>query len=418
MLDVGMPGRALMAVFMVLLAGCVTPSRFGPPPAPAAALIAGIPPAARLNAADPEVTDHVAGLMARASASADGSFDILALSVGGARGAFAAGLIVGLTQADDRPDYEIVTGVSAGALAAPFAFLGPDWDPQLTAAFTDAEPGALLSLRGLGALFSPGVYSARPLRERVDAFVTIELIEAVARESRRGRFLLVQTTDLDAQSAVLWNMGAIAEAGGRRARELFRDVLLASASVPGVFPPVVFDVEFDGAPRQEMHVDGGVISSFVLTPLIAAKWRDEKIPATLPGRFYLILNGPLSSQVETVPRNTIPIVSRSFETSQMHQARASIAIVAEFAAKHGLEFQFTFIPSGFDDTNALDLTQKEMAALFEKAADFAKHKDIWWRLNELIDSDALAPWVEPNASGLSGSGGEEPVEQDRKELSH
>lgn len=416
MFDIEIPKRMLLATTIALLSGCVTPSRFDAPSSPAAALIPGLPPAARLNAGDPEISDTVADLMARASASADDSFDILSLSGGGARGAFGAGLLVGLTRIGQRPRYEIVTGVSAGALAAPFAFLGADWDSQLTAAFTGAQPRSLLRMRGVAALFGPGVYSAKPLHELVDEFVTMELIEAVARESRRGRFLLVQTTDLDAQAAVLWNMGKVAEPGNTRARELFRDILLASASVPGVFPPVIFNVESDGHPHQEMHVDGGVISSFVLTPLIAAMWREEGATITRPGNLYLILNGPLSSQVQTTPRNTIPIVSRSFETSQMHQARASIAIVAEFARKHGLEFQFTFIPSGFDDATALDLTREEMTELFNKASEQPEAADIWWSWDELVASDVLAPWMDLEQSAPSGKDEGARAKTDQKEL--
>jgi predicted acylesterase/phospholipase RssA len=416
--DAAMIRRMLMTAFGLLLAGCVTPARIEPPAEPASAFIDGMPGMARLNAADPETVDAVFGLLAEAQAAADDSFDILALSGGGARGAFSAGLLAGLTLADNRPEYEIVTGVSAGALAAPFAFLGPEWDPQLSAAFSDPGSRALLSFRGPGALFGPGVYSAKPLRERVDAFVTMDLIDAVARESRRGRLLLVQTTDLDAQSAVLWNLGKIAEISGQPARRLFKDVLLASASVPGVFPPVIFDVVQNGERRQEMHVDGGVVSSFVLTPLVAATWRKDATPAILPARFYLILNGPLSSQVETTPRNTIPIISRSFESSQLHQARMSIAIAAEFAARRDMDFQFAFIPPGFDDTGVLDLTQQEMAALFEKASAYAKKNDIWQRADELIESGVLAPWTALTPSASSQTGDAKAVEQTAKEVTN
>jgi len=388
-----MRGLMLVTAF-ALLSGCVTPSRVDPPPSPAAALLSGFPSATRLNAGDPEISSAVAQLMARASASADGSFDILSLSGGGARGAFGAGSLVGLARAGKRPRFEIVTGVSAGALVAPFAFLGAEWDPQLTAAFTDAQSTTLMSPRGLGALFSPGIFSGKPLRARVDQYVTMELVDAIARESRRGRILLVQTTDLDAQAAVLWNMGEIAEVGGEAARALFRDVLLASSSVPGVFPPVMFNVEINGQRSQEMHVDGGVVSSFVLTPLIAALWRDEPDMQIVPGNLFIILNGPLAAKLKSTPRNTVPIVSRSFETSQVHQARASLAIVTEFARRRDLKFLFTFIPSGFDASGSLDLAQEELTSLFNDAVTKAAKGEIWWSVDELIGSNGLAPWID------------------------
>lgn len=392
--DFSVMKRLMLVTGFALLSGCVTPPRVGPPASPATALLSSFPTATRLNAANPEISSAVAQLMARASASADGSFDILSLSGGGARGAFGAGVLVGSARGGKRPQFEIVTGVSAGALIAPFAFLGAEWDPQLTAAFTDAQSSTLMSPRGLAALFSPGVFSVGPLRQRIDQFVTLELVEAVARQSRSGHILLVQTTDLDAQAAVLWNMGEIAEVGGEAARKLFRDVLLASSSVPGVFPPVMLDVETDGQKSQEMHVDGGVVSSFVLTPLIAALWRDEPDPQIIPGNLFIILNGPLAAKLTATPRNTVPIVSRSFETSQLHQARASLAIVTEFARRRQLKFQFTFIPSEFDTVGSLDMAQEELISLFDHAATKAETGDIWWSVDELAGNNGLAPWVD------------------------
>ncbi len=394
MFDAGIPKRLILMIAFALLSGCVTPPRADPPPSPAEALLPGFPPAARLNAANPEISNNVTQLMAQASAAADSSFDILSLSGGGARGAFGAGLLVGLARAGKRPRFEIVTGVSAGALVAPFAFLGAEWDPLLTAAFIGAQSTTLMSPRGLGALFSPGVFSAGPLRDLVDQFVTMELVDAIARESREGRYLLVQTTDLDAQAAVLWNMGEIAEVGGEAARALFRDVLLASSSVPGVFPPVMFDVETNGQRSQEMHVDGGVVSPFVLTPLIAVFWRNEPDPQITPGNLFIILNGPLAAKLKATPRNTVPIVSRSFETSQMHQARASLAIVTEFARTRQLNFQFTFIPAEFDAAGSLDLAQEELNSLFNHALTSAETGEIWWSVDELFGGAGLAPWID------------------------
>ncbi|NOX93983.1 MAG: hypothetical protein GXP04_02480 [Alphaproteobacteria bacterium] len=389
------PMKGLILVMtLTVLSGCVTPPRTGPPPTPAAALLNGFPPTARLNAADPKISRAVAEFMERASASADSSFDILSLSGGGARGAFGAGFLVGLTRAGKRPQFEIVSGVSAGALIAPFAFLGSEWDPQMTAAFTGAQSRKLMSPRGLAALFSPGLFSARPLRERVDQFVTIELVNAVARESRRGRFLLVQTTDLDAQAAVLWNMGEIARSGGEAARELFRDVLLASAAVPGVFPPVMFNVETNGQRFQEMHVDGGVASPFVLTPLIAALLRDESDPQIFPGNLFLILNGPLAAELEATPRNTVPIVSRSYETGQMYLARESLVIVKEFARRRHLKFQLIFIPPEMNTTGSLDMAQEDLASLFNGAVQSVATGDIWVNVDELIGNIEFTPSVD------------------------
>src|SRR5262249_17439267 len=155
------------------------------------------------------------------------------------------------------------------ALIAPFAFLGPDWDAKLTEAFRGEATKNLMISRGVGALFGTGVYQGRPLRKLVERFVTQDLVDAVGREAAKGRMLLVATTNLDREETQIWNMGAIAQQGGPRALALFRQVLTASASVPGVFPPVMIEVEKDGKKYQEMHVDGGASTPFLVAPDVA-----------------------------------------------------------------------------------------------------------------------------------------------------
>jgi predicted acylesterase/phospholipase RssA len=170
--------------------------------------------------------------------------ETLALSGGGPDGAFAAGLLAGWTEASDRPEFEIVTGVSVGALIAPFAFLGPNRDAELSSLMTGIRTEDVLDFRFFGALRGAlGVADPAPLRRRLSAVVDNAMLADIARAHRDGRRLLVVTTNIDAARPVLWDMGAIAEAG---ARQLFLDVLLASASIPGAFPPVPIVVEAGG----------------------------------------------------------------------------------------------------------------------------------------------------------------------------
>jgi hypothetical protein len=185
--------------------------------------------------------------------------NILALSGGGAAGAFGAGAVAGLTRSGSRPEFRVVTGVSVGALIAPYAFLGPTWDKRLLDAFTSDAGEHLLQPRGLGVLLGSSLYSGAPLKHLVDAYVSNTMIEAVAREADRGRLLLVVTTDVATGEPVVWDMGAIAKYGGPAARTLFCNVLVASASVPGMFPPVIIRVQEDGMPRDEVHVDVAVL---------------------------------------------------------------------------------------------------------------------------------------------------------------
>ncbi len=160
-------------------------------------------------------------------------FSILALSGGGADGAFGAGALVGLAHSGTRPQFSVVTGVSAGALIAPYAFLGTDWDDQLADAYTSGRAEHLLQPRGLGVLFGSSAYSGTPLEQLVDDHLSDARIKAVAREAASGRLLLVATTNVDTGETVVWDLGSIAMNGGAHAKALFRDVLVASAQGGG-----------------------------------------------------------------------------------------------------------------------------------------------------------------------------------------
>lgn len=362
----------------LLLAGCITPAReTGPAAAPTDASPVGFNEDIRANSYDRRVTRNLPETLRKLRESSDGSLDILALSGGGAGGAFGAGALVGLSQAGHRPQFEIVTGVSTGAMIAPFAFLGPDWDGGLREAYTGRLTENLLRRRGLSIFLRPGVFFGDPLEELVDQFVTQELVDAVARESRRGRLLLVQTTNLDTQDAIIWNMGEIAEEGGENARLMFRDVLIASASVPGVFPPIMLNVQSRGRAAQEMHVDGGVTASFFVMPQIISLWSENPVRELRGGNIYVIINGQLDNRRAATPLNTLPIVARSFETNQMFQARASLAITTEFAQRNRLDFKFTRIPSTYQFEGPLSFNRNAMTTLFNHGVEQGRSGNLW-----------------------------------------
>ena len=310
------------------------------------------------------------------AAADDGSLDILALSGGGANGAFAAGFLVELGERGVRPQYEVVTGVSAGALIAPFAFLGPDWDPELRNAFLGGASEGLLRSRGVGVLFWPGVNSGEPLRELVETIVTDALIEAVAREAARGRILLVATTDLDRQEPVLWDLGAIAAQGGEQARALFRDVIVASASVPGLFPPVIIEVSAAGALHDEMHVDGGAATPFFFAPAIAY-FDADPIDGLAGANVFVLISGPLRAPTRTTPQATIPILSRSFSTLMMHMTRTAIAATSAYAARQGMGFHLAAMPPETAEEDWLDFRREHLASVFAIGARRAAGERPW-----------------------------------------
>jgi predicted acylesterase/phospholipase RssA len=269
-------GSACLA--LLLLAGCMAPSRREAPPLAYrdAAPIGFARDIMYVDDARQESAGGATRLLWKARQAAMGQpLNILVLSGGGGGVAFGAGALVGWSRTGTRPEFQIVTGVSAGALLAPLAFLGPTWDAAVTEAFSGARTRDLLQPRWIDALFGASVYRGQPLVNFVNRYVSDDLLRAVAAESARGRLLLVATTDLDHERTVIWDMGRIAAEGGDLARRLFRDVLVASASAPGVFPPVLIRVQEAGVEFDEMHVDGGTTVPLFIAPTMAAKAPDE-----------------------------------------------------------------------------------------------------------------------------------------------
>jgi hypothetical protein len=303
-------------------------------------------------------------------------FNILALSGGASGGAFGAGVLVGLTKAGTRPDFAIVTGVSTGALIAPLAFVGAEWDERLMDAYVGGHAAELLSLKGFAGGLGPSLFKGEGLGALVEPFIDQHLVNAVAREHARGRRLLIATTNLDSQKATIWDMGAIAQHGGEKALRLFRDVLIASATVPGLFPPKLFDVEAGGVPHQEMHVDGGVAAPLFLMPEALLHWRNlgQRLRR---GRVYVIVNTVL----EPSPRSTVPgvasIMGRSFETMLRFSYRQALSLASGFCARHNLPLSVASIPSSFDGLNMLKFDTVTMRKIFDEAVELAMADKVW-----------------------------------------
>lgn len=375
----GMSKFALAVALACFCAGaCATAPRLDSPMAsPRGAAPVGFSPDIRMETSDTDFLKASAIRSYRELAKAsDRTVDMLALSGGGAGGAFGAGVLAGLTAAGTRPRFEIVSGVSTGALIAPFAFLGPDWDDKLREAYTGNATGNLMQPRGVGALWDVGVFDGKPLRELVERFVTDELVAAVAQNAASGRMLLVATTNLDREETVIWDMGAIAIQGGDKARTLFRNVLLASASVPGVFPPVMIEVEKDGRIFQEMHVDGGASVPFFVAP-DAIRQIDALSASPRAANIFVIVNGQSASAPRTTSNNTIDIAARSFTSVLNHLTRASIAQTETFAKDNNMNFRFTAIPSDVQFGGSLAFDAPNMRDTFSYGERCAAGGRVW-----------------------------------------
>ena len=303
---------------------------------------------------------------------------LLAISGGGDNGAFGAGLLVGWSEAGTRPQFKVVTGISTGALIAPFAFLGSDYDPMLAEIYTGIEQKDIFEKRSLLAGFvSDGLADTTPLQNLIAKYVDADLLERIAREYRHGRSLIVVTTDLDAGVPVIWNIGAIAQTGRPEAVDLIRKILLASASLPAIFPPVMFDVEVDGVKHQELHVDGGTSMQTFLYPATL------RISSTLAARprqrtAYVIRNGRLSETWREVDRSTFSIAERALTTLTTNSGLGDLYRIYLLARRDGIGLRFASIDQDFTEPHRSEFDHTYMVSLFEYARAKA-HAGYPWR---------------------------------------
>lgn len=307
-------------------------------------------------------------------------FNVLAISGGAAGGAWGAGLLVGLAQAGRRPEFSLVTGVSTGALIAPFAFLGSDWDDRLRDAYTGGHAADVFALRRAAPGLEPSLFRARALDSLIAPFIDEAVLEAVADAHAKGRRLFVATTDLDRQRACIWDMGAIAsqrqavEPG--RAVKLFREVLAASASLPGVFPPRLIRCISGDATYDEMHVDGGVAAPLFVLPDALLRWK-ESGRRMRGGRVYIIANTVLDPAPLATPGNLPAILVRSFDTMLRFSYRQAISVTATFCAGAGLPLDIASIPYAPDHGSMMNFDTASMTRMFDAAVGSAAHEDIW-----------------------------------------
>ncbi|MFQ3452676.1 patatin-like phospholipase family protein [Bradyrhizobium sp. UFLA01-814] len=301
----------------------------------------------------------------------------LALSGGGADGAYGVGVLNGWTAAGNRPAFSVVSGVSTGGLIAPFAFLGPRYDDTLKEVYTSGVAESLLQDPSLmRVLFGSGLFGNKRLRELVARYVGPEILSEVARENAKGRKLLIVTTDLDTQRTVIWDMGRIAAVGTPEALQLFRDVMAASASIPLVFPPIMIDAEGQGRRFQEMHVDGGVTAP-VLTLPDALLFRERSWPANGRMNIYILVNKKLEGNFELVSNSTIDVASRSISAITQAQTRSVILSTYDFARRNRLGFHLSYIERDYPAPETQGFDTAYMRALYQYGYDKAAAGQAW-----------------------------------------
>ena len=320
--------------------------------------------------------------------------NFLALSGGGGDGAFGAGILCGWTEAGTRPRFKLVTGISTGALIAPFAFLGPEYDAKLKEAYTTISdkdiykvPSLLKMVINLGRIQAAA--STEPLAELLVHLIDDNMIQAIAAEHNKGRRLLIGTTQLDAQRQVIWDMGAIAASGRPDAPKLFRQILRASASIPVAFNPVYIKVQAGGQEYDEMHVDGGVraevmlyetaLNLFTTKQKVRAQVLDRprKLYPDRPRKLYLIRNAQVYHEYKSIKPHISDIGSRAISSLTKYQGVGDLYRIYVLAQRDGIDYNLASIPLDFHPKRDSEFDTKYMNEEFTMAFNLARSGYKW-----------------------------------------
>lgn len=277
--------------------------------------------------------------------------NFLIITGGGSNGAYGAGLLNGMTDSGNRPKFEVITGVSTGALLAPFAFLGSDYDSVIKELYTQSSTKDILRLRNaLIGIFSSSLGNSEPLQQLIARYITMDFMEKVADEYQIGRRLFVGTTNIDAQRPVIWDMGKIATYGTDEALGLFHKVLLASASIPAAFPAVTFQVEADGRMYEELHVDGGVTNNAFFLPLnVGLASYLKELGLQIKPTMYVIRNSRSTPAWESVKNKALSIARRSIDTLGKNSTTGDLHKLYTFTQINGAGYRITSVPSSFNE---------------------------------------------------------------------
>ncbi|HVJ81249.1 MAG TPA: patatin-like phospholipase family protein [Planctomycetia bacterium] len=306
--------------------------------------------------------------------------NVLCLSGGGSTGAFTCGVLSGWTARGDRPVFDVVTGVSTGALIAPFAFLGPQYDSQLAEFYTNSRNRDIFRTRYLrGLMGGESFLNTAPLRTRIASFMTCERMAEIAEAHRAGRRLIIGTTEMEGKRFVMWDVGAIACGGRATDRELIIDVMLGSAAIPGVFPAAKIDVCVDGKRLTERHVDGGVSRAlFFYSPYVPPEQRTGRCCDLVGTNVYAIVAGKLFADPEVIRPTAVSQAAKAVFTLTFAQTRSDLERLWTFCLLNGMTYNLTAIPPEYPRPQwSGEFKPDEMSYLYETGRRVGESADGW-----------------------------------------
>ena len=291
----------------------------------------------------------------------------LAVSGGGDNGAFTAGFLNGWTKAATRPQFKLVTGVSTGALIAPFAFLGPAYDGSLKSLYVNVSTKDIIAERAFySVLLTDAMNDSAPLWQLLNVHVTQDMVDAIGAEYAKGRLLFLATTNLDARRPVIWNVTKIAASHHSEALDLIRKIMLASASIPGAFPPVMFDVEANGEKFEEMHVDGSTTAQvFVYWSGVQLAKLAEEHNARRERKIYVLCNARLDPEWSEVERRTLPITFQAINTLLEYHVIGDLYRIYDVTKRDGTDFNLAYIPETFNVPHKTQFDTAYMRQLYD-----------------------------------------------------
>ncbi len=310
-------------------------------------------------------------------------YNILALSGGAVYGAYSAGVLCGWSQSGlppeqgGRPEFDVVTGISTGALIAPFAFLGPEFDHVLQTEYTSVRTEDIYTRQPVRRILSESLVDATPFRQRLERRVTPELVARLAAEHDKGRRLFIGTTNLDTKRIVLWDVGAIAKRGTSEAVQLVRDVILASASIPGFFPPVRIRVGIDGRSYEELHVDGSVTRSLFFRPPHFHPGQDVDPDALADSNLYVLVAGKINPAPDAVRLRTLPIALNSTSLLLYSLTRGDLYRMYTYCLLTGMNLRVSAIPEQQEvPEKSTEFVPAEMCKLFRAGYQMGQKGDV------------------------------------------